>query len=167
MRYVLEKYVIEDMWKKIKTYMVHDIKTQSKHLRNAKEIRRYNMVIRDLPRICASDGPCIIYYTTRVCATTPLLNVFFSRAHWKTGRTGLVMAKFLYNVKNPSYYAKRPHQRAPGIHWPYKTRNIIEHTLAFKARPSTGRPSLVERVRMPWIDHFRALKEYRENIRAA
>jgi hypothetical protein len=49
-RFPLEMKIPLDVWREIKTYIIHDIKTQSKHLRNYPEIINFNNVINDMPK---------------------------------------------------------------------------------------------------------------------
>ena len=37
-------YIIEDVWKKIKDFLFHNIKTQGKHLKNDIHIKHFNLV---------------------------------------------------------------------------------------------------------------------------
>jgi hypothetical protein len=51
-----------DIWRELKTYLVHNIKTQSKHIKNEKNIINFNNTMRQVPRILPPpSGPKIIY----------------------------------------------------------------------------------------------------------
>ena len=61
-RFVLEPMIPLDIWRELKTYLVHNIKTQAKHLKNKKSINNFNDTLRQLPRILPPpSGPRIIY----------------------------------------------------------------------------------------------------------
>jgi len=61
-RFVLECKIPLDIWREIKTYLVHNIKTQAKHMKNEKSIINFNDTLRQLPRIRPPpNGPRIIY----------------------------------------------------------------------------------------------------------
>lgn len=61
-RFVLEYKIPLDIWRELKTYFVHDIKTQGKHLKKNKDIINFNNVLYNLPRIeIPRNGPRIIY----------------------------------------------------------------------------------------------------------
>tara|TARA_B100001093_G_C25934552_1_gene638248 strand:- start:30 stop:383 length:354 start_codon:yes stop_codon:yes gene_type:complete len=61
-RFPLETKIPMDIWREIKTYIVHNIRTQSKHLKNYPEIINFNNVINDIPRKCTMlSGPKIVY----------------------------------------------------------------------------------------------------------
>jgi hypothetical protein len=60
--FVLAPVIPLDIWRELKTYLVHNIKTQAKHMKNKKDIINFNKVLRCLPRIQPpSSGPRIIY----------------------------------------------------------------------------------------------------------
>lgn len=62
MRFVLEPKIPLDVWRELKTYIIHDIKNHGKHLKKTTEIINYNTVMRQLPRIYAMTGnPKIVY----------------------------------------------------------------------------------------------------------
>jgi hypothetical protein len=42
--------ILDDMWIIIKDYLIHNIKTQGKHLRKEVKIKKFNNVIKDLPK---------------------------------------------------------------------------------------------------------------------
>ena len=51
-----------DIWRELKTYLIHNIKTQGKHLKKNKDIINFNNVLFDLPRFKPPrNGPWIIY----------------------------------------------------------------------------------------------------------
>ena len=55
-------YIIEDVWKKIKDFLFHNIKTQGKHLKNDIHIKHFNLLITKLPKLYVPvNGPRIIY----------------------------------------------------------------------------------------------------------
>jgi len=61
-RFVLERKIPLDIWRELKTYLVHNIKTQSKHMKNEKGIINFNNTMRQVPRIRPPpSGPKIIY----------------------------------------------------------------------------------------------------------
>jgi len=63
-RFVLECKIPMDIWREIKTYLVHNIKTQAKHMKNEKSIINFNDTLRQVPRIRPPpSGPRIIYNT--------------------------------------------------------------------------------------------------------
>ena len=56
-------YIIDDAWNIIKSFIIHDIKKQGKHLKTQnKDVCNYNEVIKSIPIIkCPHTGPRIIY----------------------------------------------------------------------------------------------------------
>ena len=61
-RFVLERKIPLDIWRELKTYLVHNIKTQAKHMKNEKSIINFNDTLRQVPRIRPPpSGPKIIY----------------------------------------------------------------------------------------------------------
>ena len=56
-------YLIEELWNKIKDYLIHNIKKHGKHLKNDSNIITYNNILKSLPkRTIPSFGPRIIYF---------------------------------------------------------------------------------------------------------
>lgn len=66
MRFILEKRIPIDIWNhEIKTFFIHDIKTQGKHLKKNMEIIKYNTVLQKIPRIYEiANMPKIVYKNT-------------------------------------------------------------------------------------------------------
>ena len=65
-RFVLECKIPLDIWRELKTYLVHNIKTQAKHMKNKKSIINFNDTLRQLPRIRPpSSGPKIVYNSAK------------------------------------------------------------------------------------------------------
>ena len=65
-RFVLEPMIPLDIWREIKTYLVHNIKTQAKHMKNEKSIINFNDALRNLPRILPPpSGPKIVYNSAK------------------------------------------------------------------------------------------------------
>ena len=65
-RFVLEPMIPLDIWRELKTYLVHNIKTQSKHMKNEKSIINFNDTLRQIPRIRPPpSGPKIIYNSAK------------------------------------------------------------------------------------------------------
>jgi hypothetical protein len=57
--------IIEELWYIIKKYLIHDIKSQGKHLKEDKNIRKYNEIIKSLPK---KEIPALgprIYFDTK------------------------------------------------------------------------------------------------------
>ena len=77
-RFPLETKIPMDIWREIKTYIVHNIRTQSKHLKIYPEIIKFNNVINDVPRKSIMlSGPKIVYQS----ATKPFrcVKMIYSR----------------------------------------------------------------------------------------
>ena len=65
-RFVLEPMIPLDIWRELKTYLVHNIKTQAKHMKNEKSIINFNDALRNLPRIMPPpSGPKIVYNSAK------------------------------------------------------------------------------------------------------
>jgi hypothetical protein len=66
MRFILENKIPIDIWNhEIKTFFVHDIKTQGKHFKKNTEIIKYNTVLQKIPRIYEiTNMPKIVYKNT-------------------------------------------------------------------------------------------------------
>tara|TARA_B100001093_G_C26516665_1_gene879918 strand:- start:394 stop:774 length:381 start_codon:yes stop_codon:yes gene_type:complete len=76
-------YIIEDVWKKIKDFLFHNIKTQGKHLKNDIHIKHFNLVITKLPKLYVpGNGPRIIHI------------------NWIKG---FKILRFLYHLKHESW----------------------------------------------------------------
>ena len=55
-------YLLDDIWNYIKEFIFHNIKTQGKHLKNDKNIKKYNEIIKKIPLlITESDSVRILY----------------------------------------------------------------------------------------------------------
>ena len=69
-RHPLEQLGIPlDIWREIKTYIVHNIKTQGKHLKKEKSVINFNKSLQDLPTFGPpTSGPQIIFNS----ATKPM-----------------------------------------------------------------------------------------------
>ena len=65
-RFVLEYKIPLDIWRELKTYLVHNIKTQAKHIKKEKSIINFNNTLRQVPRIKPpSSGPKIVYNSAK------------------------------------------------------------------------------------------------------
>jgi hypothetical protein len=62
-RHPLEQLGIPlDIWREIKTYIVHNIKTQGKHLKKEKSVINFNKSLQDLPTFKPpTTGPQIVF----------------------------------------------------------------------------------------------------------
>ena len=69
-RHPLEQLGIPlDIWREIKTYIVHNIKTQGKHLKKEKSVINFNKSLQDLPTFGPpTSGPQIVFNS----ATKPM-----------------------------------------------------------------------------------------------
>lgn len=62
MNHLIWRKIPIDIWRELKTYLIHNIKTQGKHLKKNKDIINFNNVLFDLPRFKPPrNGPWIIY----------------------------------------------------------------------------------------------------------
>ena len=65
-RFVLECKIPLDIWRELKTYLVHNIKTQAKHMKSEKSIINFNDALRQLPRIRPPpNGPKIVFNSAK------------------------------------------------------------------------------------------------------
>ena len=65
-RFVLECKIPMDIWRELKTYLVHNIKTQAKYMKNEKGIINFNNALLDLPRIKPPpSGPKIVFNSAK------------------------------------------------------------------------------------------------------
>tara|TARA_B100001173_G_C15615529_1_gene390733 strand:+ start:146 stop:490 length:345 start_codon:yes stop_codon:yes gene_type:complete len=77
-------FIVEDVWKLIKEYLFHDIKKHGKHLKNDKNIHKYNSILKTLPKMyIPRTGPRIVY------------NSFFSN--------DFRIVKFLYHIYHKTW----------------------------------------------------------------
>ena len=53
-RHPLDKLIPLDIWRELKTYIVHNIKTQGKHLKKEKSVINFNKSLNDLPTFNAT-----------------------------------------------------------------------------------------------------------------
>ena len=61
-RHPLDQHVPLDIWREIKTYIVHDIKTQGKHLKKEKSVINFNKTLKHLPIFTPpTSGPQIVF----------------------------------------------------------------------------------------------------------
>ena len=61
-RHPLDKLIPLDIWREIKTYIVHNIKTQGKHLKKEKSVINFNKSLNDLPTFTPpNNGPQIVF----------------------------------------------------------------------------------------------------------
>ena len=82
-----EYWIIEDVWREIKTYLFHNIKIHGKHLKKGKNITQFNKVVKSLPRKhISSSGPRLVYQSS----LKPYRCV-----------------KLIYNVKAPCAFSKK------------------------------------------------------------
>lgn len=65
MRFVLEQNIPLDIWRELKKYLVHTIKTQGRHFKKNKDIINYNAVMREVSRIYAMVSEPRILYQNR------------------------------------------------------------------------------------------------------
>ncbi len=80
-------YIIEDVWREIKSYLIHNIKKHGKHLKDDKYVKQYNEVIKQIPiKYIPASGPRIVYQS----------NTIIHRC-----------AKFLYKVQAPCTLSKK------------------------------------------------------------
>ena len=80
-------YIIEDVWREIKSYLIHNIKKHGKHLKDDKYVKKYNEVIKQIPiKYIPASGPRIVYQS----------NTIIHRC-----------AKFLYKVQAPCTLSKK------------------------------------------------------------
>jgi hypothetical protein len=80
-------WIVEDIWREIKTYLIHNIKIHGKHLKNDKYVKMYNKVMKQIPiKYIPASGPRIVYQS----------NTIIDRC-----------AKFLYRVQAPCTLSKR------------------------------------------------------------
>jgi len=64
-RHPLDQRLPLDIWREIKTYIVHNIKTQGKHLKKEKSVINFNKTLKNLPTFTPpTSGPQIIFNAT-------------------------------------------------------------------------------------------------------
>tara|TARA_B110000046_G_C13023103_1_gene412320 strand:- start:1213 stop:1566 length:354 start_codon:yes stop_codon:yes gene_type:complete len=55
-------WIIDEIWREIKTYLFHNIKIHGKHLKNDIHIQKFNETLKDIPKLyITASGPRIIY----------------------------------------------------------------------------------------------------------
>ena len=60
-------YIIEDVWREIKSYLIHNIKKHGKHLKDDKYVKKYNEVMKQLPiKYIPASGPRIVYQSCKI-----------------------------------------------------------------------------------------------------
>ena len=61
-RHPLDTLIPLDIWRELKTYIVHNIKTQGKHLKKEKSVINFNKSLNDLPTFMPpTNGPQIVF----------------------------------------------------------------------------------------------------------
>ena len=64
-RHPLDQLLPLDLWREIKSYIVHNIKTQGKHLKKEKSVINFNKTLKNLPTFTPpTSGPQIIFNAT-------------------------------------------------------------------------------------------------------
>ena len=96
-------FIIQDVWKHIKSYMFHDIKIHGKHLKNDPYIIKYNDVMKNIPT------PSIPFTGPRIVFSSHAKNIRY--------------VKFLYHI---NYFFTRG---VPPIYDPWKKLTIVEYQL--------------------------------------
>ena len=80
-------FIVDEIWREIKSFLFHDIKIHGKHLKNDKYVKKFNQVVKNLPvKYIPSAGPRIVYQS----------NTIVDRC-----------AKFLYRVRAPCTLSKK------------------------------------------------------------
>ena len=65
-RHPLDHLIPLDLWREIKTYIVHNIRTQAKHVKKDKSIINFNRCLQHLPTFLpATLGPQIIFNSAK------------------------------------------------------------------------------------------------------
>lgn len=93
-------YIIPEIWYYIKTFIFHDIKKQGKHLKNTSEIKKYNTIISQIPRIeIPSNNIRIIrgFEFVKFIYFLPTLNNW--RSNWKKSRNIIECVSFKHNIE--------------------------------------------------------------------
>jgi hypothetical protein len=76
----MDYWIIDEIWREIKTYLFHNIKIHGKHLKNNIHIQQFNKTLKDIPKLYIPRlGPRIIYNFNK-----------------------FKFAKFLYKIPSPS-----------------------------------------------------------------
>ena len=57
-------YLIDDVWNYIKEFIFHDIKKHGKHLKDDKNIKKYNEIIKKLPMLIHKAETARIIYNS-------------------------------------------------------------------------------------------------------
>jgi len=80
-------FIVDEIWREIKSFLFHDIKIHGKHLKNDKYVKKFNQVVKNLPvKYIPSAGPRIVYQSSTIVDRC---------------------AKFLYRVQAPCTLSKR------------------------------------------------------------
>ena len=79
-------FLVEDIWLIIKSYLFHNINIHGKHLKNDPFIKKYNEIIKNLPKPSVPlNGPRIVYSSmtkkTRFIKFVYHFNFFFKKYH--------------------------------------------------------------------------------------
>ena len=55
-------YIVNELWVYIKTFLIHDIKIHGKHLKNDPYIKKYNSILKYMPKPkVPRTGPRIVF----------------------------------------------------------------------------------------------------------
>jgi hypothetical protein len=82
-----EYWIIDDIWREIKTFLFHNIKIHGKHLKKEKNIIQFNKVVKSLPiKHIPVAGPRLVY-----------------QSYLKPYRC----VKLIYSVKAPCAFSKK------------------------------------------------------------
>ena len=124
----MELEIIPELWREIKTYLFHNIKTQGKHFKKDKHIMQFNEVLLQLPRIHQPHlGARILYRNHKFpyakflyCVPPP------NKRCWSiTGKKKFIIIEYFYiprhyvigprmkDVRIRQYYYKNIHRHSP------------------------------------------------------
>ena len=88
-------FIVEDVWKLIKEYLFHNIKKQGKHLKNDKNIHKYNFILKTLPKMYIPHrGPRIIYNSFKREFRIVKFLYHINHKTWKRSKTIIVISPY-------------------------------------------------------------------------
>jgi len=138
-RHPLDQRLPLDIWREIKTYIVHNIKTQGKHLKKEKSVINFNKTLKNLPTFTPpTSGPQIIF-----------------NAPVSAGRFAVRVARYIYHVQ-----AFKPVDDAAE---PYRDGKIsLIVTCPLKLRKTVTLGSNLNKIQPGYIDHLYHRSDYQK-----
>ena len=143
-RHPLDQRLPLDIWREIKTYIVHNINTQGKHLKKEKSVINFNKTLKNLPTFTPpTSGPQIIFNATVSAGSRRLLP------------PALRVARYIYHVQ-----AFKPVDDAAEPYRDGKISLIVTCPLKLRKLPDPSRVKYTSRNGKDYLYHRSDYQKY-------